>query len=94
MIARYALCHTAKVADWPIPKVYDHCLEMAQNAKQPAITRTCRLLRLELLPIFYAQHFSVVFRFGQGTTMRYWSSGSMLQLRIGLLHVIGAEHRR
>ncbi|KAK5744744.1 hypothetical protein LTR17_001820 [Elasticomyces elasticus] len=80
-IGKYVLGQTRKV-------LYQYSRESnkvwQKRTRQPAITRTCRDLRAELLPIFYQQYVSCVFSFEMYSDWRG---------RAAWLHAIGAVNR-
>ncbi|KAK5738358.1 hypothetical protein LTR17_006077 [Elasticomyces elasticus] len=87
-IAKYVLDNTPKVKSWPSNYAVRLRPQDCAPLRQPAITRTCHALRIELLPLFYEGH--IRFRFydghnggcARGSTRSEW------------LSAIGATNRR
>ncbi|KAK5691508.1 hypothetical protein LTR97_011501 [Elasticomyces elasticus] len=76
-VARLALDDKPKIRAWPRWDTHEQILA------QPAITRTCHALRVEILPLFYESH--IRFRFdglAGGVKRRVW------------LRAMGAANRR
>ncbi|KAK5738225.1 hypothetical protein LTR17_006102 [Elasticomyces elasticus] len=60
-IGKYVLDNTPKVKSWPSNYARRVSPQAYAPLRQPAITRTCYALRIELLPLFYQGH--IRFRF-------------------------------